>query len=420
MKRKTGTTVIPDWATLERAVDAKSIDFDGTYWTVRRFNRSNPSVDPICSSPTEETKALLSFLQNFDAGQLVGAQTKFTDSSLGPGQLLAVSGDTPVIYGYEIADLRPSSGAQTLDGVNAAAIKADIESKFSSGKIISIVDHLPNFLTGGDWYDKTNRCMREIAPGGSKHTEFKAYLDRVIAFLDSLSSGGKKVPVLFRIFHEAKLATFWWSNYLNDGSGVPYVSDDEYLASARFAVGYMKTRLTNVIFMYCQGAANGANSNPDGTTFTPKNDAWYWATFPGVEYCDLVTCDIYSNGAPPFPGTLDNWPMRDAYSAASRLAESVSRPFALAECGFAYSAQSWSTTAGSTPDEQAASTNEFWTELFLPQLQAKSIQPKFFLFWHGTTTMAFGNTQTANASTMLLSKLVQMSSRLSRIEIYGF
>lgn len=417
MDRAVGTTAQESWVGALRRTNAKSISFDGTYWTVRKYNRAESS--PICANPTTETKALLEFIRDFRAGQFVGAQTKYSDPTIGPKQLFDVCGDYPAIHGYEIAELRPSNGAQTLDGPNAAAMKADIEAKFSAGKIISIVDHLPNFLTGGDWYDRTNRCMREIGPGGSKHADFTAYLDRVIAFLGSLSSGGKKVPVLFRIFHEAKLAAFWWSNYIQDGSGVPYVSDAEYLAAARYAIGYMKERLNNVLFMYCQGAANGAGSNPDGTTFTAKSDDWYCGWFPGSEYCDLVTCDIYSNGAAPFPGTLENWPMRDAYSAASRLAQSVGKPFALAECGFAYSAQSWGTNAGSTPDEQAAATDAFWTEVFLAQLQAKAIQPKFFLFWHGTTTMSTGNGQTASAASMLQHALIQTASDVSSAEIYG-
>jgi len=417
MKRVLGSNAIPEWA--QSAQDARAIAYDGSYWTVRQYNRTTPDLLPICASPTAETVALFAFLQRFDAGQLVGAQTKFADSTQGPGQINAVGGDYPVIYGYEIADLRPAPGAQTLDGTNAAAIKADIEAKFAQGKIISIVDHLPNFLTGGDWYDKTNNCVREIGPGGSRHAEFTAYLDKVIAFIGSLSSGGKKVPVLFRIFHEVKLPAFWWSNYREDGNGVPYVSDAEYVAAARFAIGYMKARLSNILFMYCQGAANGAGGNPDGSTFTSKPDDWYWSSFPGADYCDLITCDIYSNGAAPYPGTFENWPMRDGYSAASRLAQREGKPFALAECGFAYSAQLWGTSAGSSPDEQAAGTDEFWTELFLAQLRAKAIQPKFFLFWHGVTTMSTGNAQTASAATMLQDGLIQTASDVSFAEIYG-
>ena len=417
MRRVAGTTAQPEWVIFERESAAKSILFDGTNWTVRRHNKAVST--PICSSPTAETKALLAYIRDFDAGQMVGAQTKFSDSTLGPGQVFAVGGDYPAIYGYEVADLRPSAGAQTLDGPNVAAIKADIEAKFAAGKIISIVDHMPNFLTGGGWYDRQNNCMREIGPGGSKHAEFTAYLDRVIAFIDSLNSSGKKVPVLLRTFHEAKLPAFWWSNYRQDGNGNPYVTDADFLAASRFAVGYMKARLSNVLFMYCQGAANGAGGNPDNTTFTAKPDEWYWSSFPGADYCDLVTCDIYSNGAAPYPGTMENWSMRDAYSAASRLAQNVGKPFAMAECGFSYSAQLWSTTAGSSPDEQATGTNEFWTEIFLPQLRAKTIQPKFFLFWSGITTMATGNTQTANAATMLQDPLIQTASDVTFSDIYG-
>lgn len=418
MRREAGTTVQPEWVDLERDAYAKSIQFDGTYWTTRQYNQKD--AVPICSNPTDETKALLTFIRDFSGGHMVGAQTKLTDSTLGPGQVFAVGGDYPLIYGYEISDLRPTAGSQTLDGANAAAIKADIEAKFSEGKIISIGDHLPNFLTGGDWYDRNNKCMKEIGPGGSKNAEFTTYLDRLVTFIGSLSSGGKKVPVLFRIFHEVKLSAFWWSNYWEDGFGDAYVTDAEYIASAQYAIGYLKTRLTNVLFMYCQGCANGPGANPDHTDFTAKPDDWYWGAYPGDSYCDLITTDVYSNGAAPYPGTLENWPMRDGYSAASRLAQARGKPFAMAECGFSYSAQLWSTTAGSTPDEQAAGSNEFWTEIFLPQLRAKEIQPKFFLFWSGVTTMATGNTQTANAATMLQDKLIQTASDISRAEIYDF
>ena len=70
MKRLAGVNSLPEWVQAES--DARAIAYDGTYWTVRRYNRTAPALTPICKNPTPETVALYAFLQNFEAGQLVG------------------------------------------------------------------------------------------------------------------------------------------------------------------------------------------------------------------------------------------------------------------------------------------------------------------------------------------------------------
>lgn len=389
---------------------ATSAQFDGTYWTVRRRNRK--SATPICASPTAETVALLTFLRDMDAGSVMGSQVKWSDQTKGPAMLNTLSGADPLLYGYEIADIRPSATAQTMDGANRAAIKADIEAKYAAGKIIAIVDHLPNFLTGGNWYDRTNKCMREIAPGGSAHGAFVAYLDRLVDFLGSLESGGEKVPVLLRLFHEVKLAAFWWSNWSTDGTSDPaqtdlgYVTDAEYITAYRFAINYLKARLTNVLFVYCQGMPNGSSFPNAG-----QPAAWYQAAFPGADVCDIVSCDAYANGATPFAGNFNHSWLRAAYDACAELAVIHDKPFALAETGFAYSAQRWG--------EDASETGGFWDGVFLTQLRTRPVQPQYIMLWYDQYGPLSGTLAAASATAMLQDPLVQMASDVSAAEIYG-
>lgn len=410
MRKASGNSSQPVWVSVERDALAKSISFDGTNWTVRRYN--DKRHEPICVSPTAETKALLTFISEFDAGHICGSQVKWADQTKGPAMLNTLSGDYPLLYGYEIADIRPSGTSQLMDGANRAAIKADIEAKYAAGKIITIVDHLPNFLTGGDWYDRNNKCMKEIAPGGSKNSEFTAYLDRLVDFLGSLESGGKKVPVLLRIFHEVKLAAFWWSNWSSSGTSDPaetdlgWVTDAEYLAAYRYAVGYLKARLSNVLYVYCQGIPNGGAFPNAG-----QPAEWYQRVFPGPEYCDIISCDAYANGATPFAGRFTHAWLTAAYDACAALSVTHSKPFALAETGFAYSAQRW----GEDPSE----TGGFWNEVFLAQLRQRPVQPKYFMLWYDQYGPLSATLTAASATAMLQDSLVQMASDVTAAEIYG-
>lgn len=387
-----------------RTDDDKSVVRDGADWTVRQWNRADAS--PICSNPTQETKALLSFLRGFGAGQMLGSQVSYATPTDGPAMVNTISGDYPSLYGFAMSDIKGDDKFD-LQGSNKATVKADIEAAFSAGKVICCEDHMYNFLTGGNFYDRSNACMREIAPSGSKHAEFVAYLDKLVVWFDSLSSGGKKVPVVLRLFHEAKLASFWWSNYETlDANNEPWVRTSDYITAFRFAVNYLKSRLTNVLFVYCQGAANGGVIPVNGM---PKS--WYQETFPGADVCDIIGIDCYANGGHPFPGQFNHGWLIAAYDACAELSVTHDKPFVLPEFGFGYSAQRWG---------ENGEAGGFWTEVFLPQLRARPVQPKYMMLWTGQWAPSTAKLTTADAALFFQHKYIQTASDISRLEIYGF
>lgn len=383
----------------------KSVIRDGADWTVRAWNAAD--AVPICTNPTAETRALLTFIRDFNAGNIIGSQVSYATPTDGPPMVNTIGGDYPALYGFALSDFKGTTDKFVFDGPTSATVKADIETAFAAGKIICCEDHIYNFVTGGNFYDRSNDCMRQIAPGGSKHADFTAYLDRMVSLFDSFSSGGRKVPIIFRIFHEAKLASFWWSNYETlDGNGEAWVRTADYITTYRFAVNYLKARLSNVLFVYCQGAANGG-AIPNGGM--PK--AWYQETFPGADVCDIIGIDCYANGSHPFPGQFNHGWLIAAYDACSELATIHNKPFVLPEFGFGYSAQRWG---------ENAEVGGFWTEVILPQLRARPVQPKYMMLWTGQWAPSTAKLTTADATLFFQHKYIQTASDISRLEIYGF
>lgn len=365
-----------------------------------------PAGAPVSPRATAETRALLGFLRGHKAGTLLGSQVNYKTPNQGPPMVRAIGGKDPVVIGWDIASLRPEK-ASTFDGPLLPTVKSDVENAFAAGQIVCFADHMNNFLTGGNWYDRANACMREIAPGGTRHEDFRRYLDDMAGFFDSLSVGGRKVPVILRLFHEAKLAAFWWSNYKGlDQHGRPWVQAADYIASYRFAIQHLASRCDNLLFVYCQGVANGGETPDEGM---PK--AWYQEIFPGADVCDLIGVDCYANGSPPFPGQMDHKWMVAAYDAAAELSLIHDKPFVMPEFGFAYSAQRWG---------EQGEAGGFWTGTFLPQLRARPVQPVYMMLWTGKFAPAVGARTQADAALFFQDPTVKMAGDLPRRLIYGF
>jgi mannan endo-1,4-beta-mannosidase len=177
-------------------------------------------------------------------------------------------GDWPAVFGWDtlILDGDERPGVQdATEAENIAALSRCIRQGDARGGINTLTAHMPNFVTGKDFYDTTGRVISQILPGGTKHADFNAFLDRIAtAVKGARRPDGTAIPVIFRPFHENNGGWFWW------GAG--------------------HTRgVHNLLYAYSPNSSFAGD--PTG----------YLKTYPGDRFVDILGYDSYDEGAGPTP-----------------------------------------------------------------------------------------------------------------------
>ncbi len=183
----------------------------------------------------------------------------------GRSDVKEVSGSYPAVYGWDISDI---SQKQNIDSVLFDRMQKWIKEGFKRGGIITISCHMENPVTRTHSWD-TTKAVKHIIPGGYLHEEYKLKLDSVANFFHPL----KKVPIIFRPFHEHTGSWFWWG----DGN----TTAEEYVALWRFTIEYLRDvkGLHNLLYAY----------SPD--KFKSKEE--YMKFYPGDDYVDIMGVDDY-------------------------------------------------------------------------------------------------------------------------------
>lgn len=201
----------------------------------------------------------------------------------------SVCGDQPAVYGWEIGHIE--HGAEySIDSVNFDLMRKRIIEAYKRGGINTISWHADNPVTNGNAWDVSQKgVVAAVLPGGAKHELFMTWLDKVALFLNSLQSGGNKIPILFRPFHEHTGSWFWWGENL--------CTPDEYKAMVRMTIDYLKQKgLHNLLYIY----------SPDQT----DQPARYFERYPGDNYMDMLGVDYYQQqgaaGAPQYMQTMNS------------------------------------------------------------------------------------------------------------------
>lgn len=193
-------------------------------------------------------------------------------------------GSYPAVFGWDTNSLdgrerpgnaindKPLTFEQRLNNLIKSMKKAH-----ELGGIITLSMHPNNFVTGGDYGDTNGNVVKEILPGGSKHTEFNEWLDQIVELsLRLVDQKGEAIPIIFRPFHEQTGSWFWWGQ----GSTTP----EEYKAIFRYTVEYLHEKGNdNFLIGYSPGA--GPSGDRDR----------YFETYPGDAYVDILGIDNYDN-----------------------------------------------------------------------------------------------------------------------------
>jgi len=243
---------------------------------------------------TPATRALFAYLkQQQGRGILFGHQHDltygftFTTPDGKASDTKAAVGDYPAVFGWDTlildGDERPGVEGGT-EAENIAALSRCIRQGDARGGINTLSAHLPNFVTGKNFYDTTGRVVSQILPGGAKHADFNAFLDRIAkAVKGARRPDGTAIPVVFRPFHENNGAWFWW--------GAGHATSAEFIELFRYTVEYLRdTRgVHNLLYAYSPNSSFAGD--PTG----------YLKTYPGDRFVDILGYDSYDENAGPTP-----------------------------------------------------------------------------------------------------------------------
>ncbi|MFE0677352.1 glycosyl hydrolase [Streptomyces sp. NPDC058867] len=247
-------------------------------------------VQLVDDRATPATRSLFAFLKRQQGrGILFGHQHDlthgftFTTPDGKASDTRAAVGDYPALFGWDtlILEGKENPGAEDASvKKNIAALTWSLQKGDARGGINTLSAHLPNFVTGGTFYDTSGRVVRQILPGGSKHADFNAFLDRIAAAVKGARRpDGTPIPVVFRPFHENNGGWFWW--------GAGHTTSAEYIEVFRYTVEYLRDtrQVHNLLYSYSPNSAFGGD--PTG----------YLRTYPGDEFVDVLGYDSYDSSA---------------------------------------------------------------------------------------------------------------------------
>ena len=276
--------------------------------------------------------------------------------------VLNVCGDWPAVMGFELGGIEMND-EKNLDSVPFTRMTEEIIKHHLRGGIVTISWHPRNpattaldggrgaqkFPEGSAWDVSDTTVVHSILPGGQNAELFKVWMDRVSDFLATLKTDdGKKIPIIFRPWHENTGSWFWWGEKLCTAED--YKALWNLLQDKLTADGF-----DNLLWAYSPGMA--ANLTEEK----------YLERYPGDDRISLVGIDGYQWGTKEdFVAQLDaNLDM------LTKFAEKRGKIAALTECGL-----------------KNLTDPTWWTSTLTPVLDKYPIS--YFLVWRNYKEEWFG------------------------------
>ena len=242
---------------------------------------SQKLVDPLA---TKETKALFKNLKRLSKKHTLFGHQHATEYGHGwsgdenRSDVKSVTGSHPAVVGVDISGF--SGRPQEEINKTKTALKKIVTDTYNRGGVTTISWHFNNPLSKGGfyWVDSVSvPAVRHLIPGGEAHELYKSILKEVGTWAnDAIGDDGKKVPMIFRPYHEFDGDWFWW--------GKSHATRDEFISLWKFTVTYLRDSLNVHNFLYAFSPDNRFNSEEE-----------FLERYPGDEWVDMVGMDNYGD-----------------------------------------------------------------------------------------------------------------------------
>lgn len=208
-------------------------------------------------------------------------------------------------------------------------VRQAIQRAHARGSVIGLHNHPGNPVTGelsrngiswraprttpGHYSDRSGSPLAAMLAGGPREDVFLAWLDRLADFVESLlDQRGRRIPVIFRPFHELCAGTWFWWNGHDRAANI--------VAIWQKMVDYLRQRpaLDNVL--YCWNVGVHADSN-------------FLHFWPGSDYVDVLSIDVYDNRNLSTVSFDGQW-TRECYDVLKGYAALLDRPLVCSELGY--------------------------------------------------------------------------------------
>ena len=185
-----------------------------------------------------------------------------------------VCGKYPSMLGLELGEIE-LGGDKSLDAVPFLLIRRAALKQVERGGVVTFSWHPRNPLMGGTAWDNTDGVVASILEGGENHAKFMGWLQILGDFFDTLrDADGKRIPFIFRPWHEHTGNWFWW--------GQKHCTTEEYVALWKMTYEYLagERGFDNIVWCY------SPSMNVDA--------AGYMERYPGDEIIDILGLDGYT------------------------------------------------------------------------------------------------------------------------------
>ena len=239
-----------------------------------------------------------------------GVKWRYED---GRSDIKDVTGDYPALYGWDLGGIEHQK-SNNIDGVPFKKMKNWIKEIYDRGGVSTISWHMDNPLTMKNSWDTTPGSLRSILPNGEKHQLYLSWLDQAAQFLGNLKgSDGKKIPILYRPFHELTGNWFWWCK----NNATP----EEFKEIWRFTIHYLREtkKLNSLIIVY--------------NTADFKSKEEFLEYYPGDDVVDVLSFDKYQYTNPINDSSFIT-EVQNQLKIMNEVAVEHQKPMAIAETGY--------------------------------------------------------------------------------------
>ena len=315
----------------------------------------------VDKSATTETSALFYNLKkNGSTDILLGHQDaliQFYQNVGGISDVKKTTGADPALLGLDFMFITDKANDETSSNwfyQQEQKIISAAKEAYDKGMAVTFAWHLrepyqeDHFYTSEMTADQKRKAFKSILVGGENHLWYQKKLDKVASVLNKLvGKDGKKIPVIFRPFHEFDGDWFWW--------GSSYGTVEEYKQLWQFTVKYLRDvkQIHNVLYAY----------SPDASYTTSTK---YLERYPGDDYVDILGMDNYQDFSIQSTSGMNT--ANNKLKMISDLAKSKNKIAALTETGYS----SKNTTSRSPT---------YFTNLVYSALTNQNIEISYVCFW---------------------------------------